>query len=156
VTADGVIVPIEVRGSQKDVRNVVVEARGGDDEITIDASLGALRATLNGGGGNDALTVNHDGNSLLVGGDGDDILSGGGGDDLINGGLDNDTLNGGAGQDTVNGEDGADTLDGGARDDQSDALVGGTGPDVFRRYVDENDLIVDFNEAEGDIFLDIP
>jgi RTX calcium-binding nonapeptide repeat (4 copies) len=156
VSEFGQIVPIEIRGSQKGVRNVLVDARGGDDQIAIEASLVRLRASLDGGEGNDALTVNHDGNSLLVGGDGDDTVWGGGGDDLLNGGLGNDALNGGAGQDTIDGDAGADTLDGGARDGQSDALVGGTGPDIFLRYAGENDLIVDFNEAEGDIFLDIP
>src|SRR5262245_28961647 len=73
-------------------RLVVVFGRDGNDQITIDASLGTVPAALYGGLGNDTLTAGHNGNSLLYGGDGDDALNGGGGMDLLVGDSGNDVL----------------------------------------------------------------
>src|SRR5262245_56286587 len=73
---------------------VVVFGREGNDQITIDASLGTVPAALYGGRGNDSLTANHNGNSLLYGGDGNDNLKGGGGKDLLLGDEGDDVLNG--------------------------------------------------------------
>ena len=54
--------------------------------------------SIDGGGGNDALT----------GSAGDDVIVGRGGTDTLNGGIGTDTIEGGAGNDTMNGGNGND------------------------------------------------
>ena len=89
-----------------DVRQIVVDAGGGRDNVTLtsDLSLPGGGAQVFGGSGNDRLT----------GGPGGDVLQGGAGDDAVDGGPGNDTISGGevtpAAQD---GSDGNDTLIGG-------------------------------------------
>lgn len=68
---------------------------------------------------------------LLRGNDGDDRLRGLGGEDIIEGGAGNDVIEGGRG---------------------NDQLSGGSGADVFIvRPGDGNEVVLDFNVAEGDI-----
>jgi Ca2+-binding RTX toxin-like protein len=107
---------------------VVIAGQGGDDKLTVDASMGNVAAVLYGGAGNDVLTANHNGNSVLVGEDGDDVLNGGGGHDLLLGGAGNDVLNGGGNSDLLLGGLGDDTLDGGTG---NDVLDGGQGGDFL-------------------------
>lgn len=98
---------------------------------------------INGGGGNDRLTVEDLGRTEIEtvtfdGGNGNDVLDasastqtivadGGNGRDLLSSGSGDDTLNGGAGNDVLSGGNGNDTLLGGAGDDR---LLGGNGNDI--------------------------
>src|SRR5262249_8217304 len=94
------------------------------------------RILINGGGGNDTLSLNEANGALpaasIVGGDGNDTLIGGSGSDLISGGPGNDTAFLGAGDDTFvwNAGDGIDVVDGGAG---SDTVVvnGDASPEAF-------------------------
>ncbi|QRI85961.1 retention module-containing protein [Pseudomonas putida] len=81
--------------------------------------------------------------------DGNDILSGGNGNDILFGQGGNDTLDGGRGNDILLGGTGNDTLIGGHGDD---ILIGGSGADTFVWKAGDlgNDVIKDFNKAEGD------
>jgi Ca2+-binding RTX toxin-like protein len=148
-------VPITGR-PPREVRKVIVYGRGGDDFITLHASLGMLPVLLDGGGGNDDFLLGHIGDTLLLGGDGNDELVAGGGNDVLYGGSGNDFLFGGYGNDTLTGGAGDDILDGGGHDSERDVLIGSDGADVFRRFAGESDLLVDVNETQGDIIQDWP
>ena len=73
---------------------------GGNDVLRVDFNL-ALRATLDGGSGDDRL----------IGGAASDLMLGGDGLDRFYGNAGNDTLDGGAGNDQLFGADGRDTAD---------------------------------------------
>src|SRR5215211_1283022 len=91
-------------------RTVIVNGGGGNDSITVLARNTELASSgLNGDAGDDVLT-GPDSNDTLTGGDGNDRLVGGKGDDVMNGGAGNDTLvwNQGDGSDRANGEAGND------------------------------------------------
>jgi Ca2+-binding RTX toxin-like protein len=75
-----------------DVDSIVVDVRGGDDEVLVHSRVTAPAFVL-GGFGNDSLTAGG-GASVLVGGSGDDQLRGGLGRDILIGGLGNDDLQG--------------------------------------------------------------
>ncbi|WNI08596.1 retention module-containing protein [Pseudomonas putida] len=81
-----------------------------------------------------------DGNDILSGGNGNDILFGQGGSDTLDGGKGNDILLGGTGNDSLIGGQG------------DDILIGGSGADTFVWKAGDigNDVIKDFNKAEGD------
>ena len=89
---------------------VVVNGGDGNDAITVLAKTTELASSgLNGDGGDDVIT-GPDSNDTLSGGDGNDRLVAGKGDDLMTGGAGNDTLvwNQGDGSDRANGEAGND------------------------------------------------
>ncbi|MDY3554996.1 calcium-binding protein [Gemmata sp. JC717] len=118
---------------------VVVNANGGNDTVV---NATRFSGTLNGGDGNDTLTVvaTNTAANQLFGGAGNDTLTGGAGNDLLVGGLGNDLISGGDGDDDLWGDDrvgsngvfvssgsgtdillgnmGNDTLRGGGGDDQ--------------------------------------
>jgi Ca2+-binding RTX toxin-like protein len=131
-------------------RAVTIFGFGGDDTLTVDASMGTVPAAVYGGAGADTLNAEHDGNSLLSGDFGNDIVNGGGGNDVLFGGIGNDQLNGGGGADLLYGGFGSDRLDGGGADGARDVLFGGFGADVFVQTDGEADLFVDFNAGQGD------
>ena len=96
--------------------------------FTVDFSAEAL--AVNGGGGDDQLTVSPGLPGLLVtadGGSGSDSLTGAEEADSLVGGAGNDTLTGGGGSDLFDGQDGDDRLL--ARDGHGDLVRGGTGND---------------------------
>ena len=96
--------------------------------FTVDFVAEAL--TVNGGGGDDQLTVSPGLSGLLVtadGGSGNDSLSGAEETDSLVGGAGNDTLTGGGGSDLLDGQEGDDRLL--ARDGQGDLVRGGVGND---------------------------
>jgi Ca2+-binding RTX toxin-like protein len=159
VTADGAAVSIQsaVTPTLAQTLAVAVFSQGGNDNITIDASLGTVAAALYGGTGDDTLTANHNGYSLLYGDYGNDTLNGGGGNDLLLGYDGNDTLNGRGGSDYLLGGYGNDRLDGGGTDGRRDILIGGPGGDTFVRYAGENDLFLDVRAlSQGDKFEEVP
>ncbi|MAW87437.1 MAG: hypothetical protein CMJ42_13000 [Phyllobacteriaceae bacterium] len=69
--------------------------------------------TVDGGTGNDTITLYSDGDTTTHGGDGNDTITGNSGKDTIYGGDGADTINGGAGDDWIDGGAGADVIDGG-------------------------------------------
>lgn len=148
-----------------DIDHVVVNARGGDDRVTVSQVNGAVDTPMDISGGA--------GNDTLLGGEGADTLRGNGGNDLIDahgsadvhiaGGIGDDTLIANAGNDTLMGGDGRDllvsgtgndSLDGGAGDDTlvggsgADTLTGGLGNDLFTG-VTGTDTVTD--KGPGDI-----
>jgi Ca2+-binding RTX toxin-like protein len=116
-----------------------------DGEQTVPAD-GTFTIIVNGGDGNDSLTVlahsdevaavgldGGPGDDLLTGADSNDTLNGGEGNDRIVGGPGGDVLNGGAGNDTLvwNNGDGSDTLNGDAGNDLTEVNGAPTSGDVF-------------------------
>src|SRR5437763_8435547 len=92
---------------------VVVNGGDGNDSLTVLAkSTEITTAGLSGGSGDDVLTGSDTGDSL-EGGPGNDRLVGGKGGDVMIGGDGNDTLvwNNGDGSDTINGDAGNDTTE---------------------------------------------
>jgi Ca2+-binding RTX toxin-like protein len=92
---------------------VVVNGGDGNDSLTVLAkSTEIVDTTLNGEGGDDVLT-GADSGDVLNGGDGNDRLVGAKGTDLMNGGGGNDTLvwNNGDGSDRMNGDAGNDGVE---------------------------------------------
>jgi Ca2+-binding RTX toxin-like protein len=155
-------ISVTAMGIAPGVENVVLNAAGGDDIITITsvdqvgflsisvnggndddtitatgALLGRVRLSLNGDAGNDTITGSAEGDTIQ-GGDGDDMISGDDGDDTLQGGSGNDSLSGGNGNDLIEGEDGNDTALGDAGNDSlvgsfgNDVLLGGDGDDTAR------------------------
>jgi Ca2+-binding RTX toxin-like protein len=117
---------VQGRFNPEAVKKVMARGLGGDDRITL--LVNGEIADLQGGAGNDVLTVGA-GNttgSWLYGGSGNDQLNGGAGRDLLFGQLGDDVLNGGAGNDEIRGEDGNDVLHGNAG---NDVIFGGHGND---------------------------
>jgi len=119
------------------VEEVVVTARGGDDNIRLDNL--DVPALVDAGAGNDRV----------VGGNGDDTILGGDGNDRLFGRNGNDSLDGGNGDDFLSGDAGDDDLVGGPGRDR---LVGGAGNDSTDS--DRNDV---FTSVEGlGILLNLP
>jgi Ca2+-binding RTX toxin-like protein len=135
VLSDDVIVRVGSISRQLDIDDfqfVHLLGLGGNDTITVldPVSAGAITriVTLDGGGGNDALTGNS-GIDILRGGSGADTLVGLGGDDTLEGSFGNDRLFGGTGMDSLDGDDGDDFID--ASDSAGgDTVAGGAGNDT--------------------------
>ncbi len=103
---------VTVQGSEGANDQLVVNASGGNDQVTAAGlAAGVVMLTLDGGTGNDRITGS-DGNDELIGGDGNDSIIGGRGNDVAFFGAGDDTFvwNPGDGSDTVEGQDGNDTL----------------------------------------------
>jgi Ca2+-binding RTX toxin-like protein len=107
---------------------------------------GAFTVVINGGDGNDSLTVlaknteigaakliGDRGDDVLTGADSDDSLAGGDGNDRLVGAKGTDTMSGGAGNDTLvwNNGDGTDVMDGDAGNDGAEVNGAPTLGDVF-------------------------
>jgi Ca2+-binding RTX toxin-like protein len=118
-------------------------ATAGDQTVAADGTFGVL---INGGDGNDALTVlaknteigaakviGDGGDDLVTGADSDDSLVGGEGNDRVVGARGADTMSGGAGNDTLvwNNGDGSDVADGDAGNDGAEVNGAPTLGDVF-------------------------
>ena len=109
------------------VKAVKIDAKGGNDRVTIDTSVpDTIPTTLTGSDGNDTL-VGGNGRDKLDGGKGNDVLDGNAGVDDLHGGDGNDSLMGGDGNDSLQGENGNDTLHG---ENGNDMLKGGNGNDM--------------------------
>lgn len=77
-----------------------IDARGGNDRITVISGLGYGGYAISGGDGNDVL-VGGDRTDESDGGRGDDSLFGGDGDDCLKGSLGDDEIDGGTGSDEL-------------------------------------------------------
>ena len=105
-------------------RTVIVNGGGGNDAITVIAKANELASSgLNGDAGDDVIT-GPESNDTLTGGEGNDRLVAGKGDDVMQGGAGNDTL-------VWNQGDGSDTADGQAGNDGSEVNGAATLGDVF-------------------------
>ena len=103
---------------------VIVNGGDGNDSITVLAKTTELASSgLNGDGGDDVVT-GPDSNDTLTGGEGNDRLVAGKGNDAMNGGAGNDTL-------VWNQGDGSDVADGNAGNDGSEVNGAPTLGDVF-------------------------
>ncbi len=126
------------------------------DDVITDLSGGHKQ--IDGGGGDDTITVGGDG-AIIMGGDGNDTLTGGDGNDVIDGGWgETNVLSGGGGSDHLvargyNGADAADQLFGGSGADFLQAssgrafMEGGAGND----YIDPGSTssIINFSATDG-------
>jgi Ca2+-binding RTX toxin-like protein len=153
-SGDGADVILDFDATQGDTlrlegfSNYTTALSGGDLVVSV---AGGGTVTLRGavGGESGVVLVPTSGFTVNEGGVNADTLTGGAARDLLRGGEGNDTLNGGAANDRLEGGRGADVLQGGTGDDD---LVGGAGADNFLfNPGDGNDVIRDFNPAEGDI-----
>src|SRR2546421_9316020 len=84
-----------------EVMRLRIQARGGNDVVTLDRSV-RLHSMVDGGAGDDSLTGGF-GHDDLVGGAGDDVLVGRGASDDIEGDGGDDDLFGGGGDDNLQG-----------------------------------------------------
>jgi Ca2+-binding RTX toxin-like protein len=115
----------------------------GDQLVPAD---GTFTVVVNGGDGNDSLTVlgknteigavkllGEGGDDVLTGADSDDSLGGGDGNDRLVGAKGTDTMSGGAGNDTLvwNNGDGSDTIDGDGGNDGTEVNGNPTLGDAF-------------------------
>lgn len=153
IDADNVI-EITSEISQQNPRGVLA---GAGNDLVIGSEIADV---INGNQGNDTI-YGAAGDDLIWGGQDNDLLFGNDGNDIINGNRGNDTIYGGAGNDFIRGGQGDDFLSGDAGNDiligdlGADTLVGGEGADTFvlthaDATIDQADLILDFNLAEGD------
>lgn len=121
-------------------------ASNGNDDIS-DISDGYKH--IDGGAGNDTITIGV-GSGYLLGGSGDDVLTGGDGNDVLDGGSGIDALFGGGGSDLLIGTTGM--LEGGADGDKlstkGDAtLRGGAGNDLYN--VDGSEARIEISAGDG-------
>lgn len=150
------------------IQNALIDARGGNDTVTVNniatvgfvvlniqggdgndvlnastAGSGAVRLRLTGDAGNDTLTGSN-GVDSLEGGAGNDVLAGLGGNDSIDGGTGDDNIGGGNGNDTLSGGDGNDSINGHLGDDSmtggngNDTLLGADGNDTLKGEVGDD------------------
>jgi Ca2+-binding RTX toxin-like protein len=118
-------------------------ATDGDQTVPAD---GTFTVIVNGGDGNDSLTVLANIDEVAAVG-----LDGGPGDDVLTGAESNDTLNGGEGNDRIVGAGGADVLNGGAG---NDTLVwnNGDGSDTLNGDAGNDGTEVNGAPTDGDVF----
>lgn len=135
------------------VTAIKIDAKAGNDKITLKTHTGTLRVSLMGGAGNDSIR-GHASAETLLGGDGKDTLSGGGGNDYIKGEANNDLILGSVGNDRLYGDSGDDIVYG---DEGADKLYGGYGRDTMGGD-DEDRLLftspTELNDSFGNDILD--
>jgi Ca2+-binding RTX toxin-like protein len=130
ILVNGGAVPI-LGGNPTVANTALIQAfgLGGNDNLSIDESLGGLpAANLFGGTGNDTAGGGSS-DDQLFGQSGNDVLLGRGGFDLLFGGSGNDTLTGGDADDQVFGDSGDDLMIWNPGDD-TDLFEGGAGTDT--------------------------
>ena len=130
ILVNGGAVPI-LGGTPTVANTALIQAfgLGGNDNLSLDESNGALPAAqLFGGTGNDTV-VGGSGGDKLFGQSDNDVILGKGGFDLLFGGAGNDTLTGGDADDQMFGEAGDDRMIWNPGDD-SDLMEGGSGVDT--------------------------
>jgi Ca2+-binding RTX toxin-like protein len=154
------------RIARKQVDEIFIEGRAGNDRIDFSQIAGLINSHLEakGGAGNDLLLgssghdelAGSDGNDTLIGNGGYDNLYGEGGDDFLRGGDGDDYLYAGEGKDTLFGGAGRDQLDGGKDNDLlmggggNDLIYGGDGDDVIR--MGAGDDLTDAGEGDDTVF----
>lgn len=129
--------------------DLVVNARGGDDELTCVGNLAALiRITAYGGPGDDTL-LGSNGADVLSGGEGNDFVDGQQGADVVFLGVGDDVFqwDPGDGSDTIEGQDGFDTLlfNGSNANEVFDLSANGNRARLVRNV---GNIVIDMNELE--------
>ncbi|MDZ4062731.1 MAG: hypothetical protein U1C75_16310, partial [Brevundimonas sp.] len=124
-----------------DFRNIIIQAGG--QQITLNGinSLADVMGSIRIGPAEPtaAPIVGTSAGERIVGTVQGERITGGGGGDIIIGGGGSDIIDGGSGNDTISGDAG------------NDMMTGGSGADTFLfRPGGHNDIITDFNGAEGD------
>jgi FKBP-type peptidyl-prolyl cis-trans isomerase len=115
-----------------EVNSIILNGGDGNDKITVNSSV-TLGIRIDGGEGANTLSGGS-GNDTILAGSGNDVIKGNAGNDVLTGGAGSDVLIGGAGTNTFYADDGvADTLDvaGGVNDtgkwdDPIDTILHGT------------------------------
>jgi Ca2+-binding RTX toxin-like protein len=136
---------LDIGGSE----NLVVNANGGDDNVSAGTGLANLiQITVDGGDGNDVLNGG-DGADVLRGGAGDDFIDGNRGDDVAFLGDGNDAFqwDPGDGSDTVEGQAGTDTLQFNGANAAENIDVSANGPRV-RFFRDVATITMDLDDVE--------
>ena len=131
------------------IESIVLNAGGGDDEISASGNLATLvKLTIDGGAGNDKINGGN-GADLLIGGDGDDFIDGNQGSDTALLGAGNDLFqwDPGDGSDTVEGGDGADTMlfNGNGANEKFEASANG---EQLRFTRNVGNIVMDVNDVE--------
>lgn len=127
-----------------DVVTDLITLSSAGNSLTLGTLHNASVSRINGGAGNDAVTVMGGSSVALYGGGGHDTLSSAAANDTLNGGAGNDSLSGGDGSDVLYGGTGNDSLFGGSGSDpahSNDALYGGAGDDSLQGSLGCNDLL---------------
>jgi Ca2+-binding RTX toxin-like protein len=130
---------VAIQGGQPTVANtrlIMITGAGGNDNLALDETDGALPA------------------AAIFGGDGDDVLVGGSGDDFFDGGAGNDTISMGAGDDTFrwNPGNGSDVVEGGAGRDTL-MFNGSDLPEIFG--ISANGDRVRLSRDLGNVTMDV-
>ncbi len=121
------------------VTNIWIDAKNGDDEITMGNGLQPYHLTVFAGSGNDsidcgdcdgAVVYGDSGDDVIYGTDGVDYLDGGSGRDYVYGFGDFDQLFGGPGRDMLSGGKGNDWIRPGTGETEY-SIYGGSGADRF-------------------------
>ena len=126
--------------SKDEMKNVVLDAGRGNDQVVITGNPGLDNHLTIAGGKGDDILQGGSGNEVIYGSKGQDVIYGGGGNDTIDGGKGADYIDGGGGDDNIYGGsgnfadhilgcDGNDLLSGGRG---RDIIEGGSGDDVLR------------------------
>jgi Ca2+-binding RTX toxin-like protein len=108
----GLPVQVNITNSEGANDSLVVNALGGDDQVTATAlPAGVIKLTVDGGAGDDSL-LGSQGADVFRGGDADDLVFGDNGNDLAIMGAGDDVFqwNPGDGNDTLEGQDGTDQM----------------------------------------------
>ncbi len=133
-----------------------INGGGGDDVLTVsnlDATSGVEFIKFVAGDGNDRLTANNTSANIdATGGNGNDILSGSNGNDTLLGDRGNDIISGGNGNDRIIGAESSNLGRG-----EIDTLIGGAGQDTFvlDNFYDDGNTLIDgdwinfFNGFDG-------
>ena len=117
------------------VTSILVNGGRGNDVITVDSSVN-LPTKIYGSDGDDTITGGF-GADRIIAGDGNDVVYAGNAKDIVYGEAGDDYLRGGSGTDLCDGGDGRDTI---IADTGNDHLWGGANPDNLRGGVGDDDL----------------
>lgn len=138
--------------SDKKARSLVIDGKGGDDEIIVTGLHSKIKTTLLGQDGDDHITFTGSGTHSARGGNGNDVVHGRASRAILYGEEGNDRLEGDAGNDILYGGNGDDILNGGRA---SDYLYGQAGADIFvfdaLTALTGRDIIGDFSVSDGDV-----
>lgn len=154
----GLPATVNITGSEGTLDSLVVNALGGDDNVSASTlPTGVIQLAVDGGVGNDMI-IGSQGADRLIGGDGDDFVDGKGGSDVVALGAGNDVFqwDPGDGSDVVEGQDGNDRLlfNGSNVDENIDISANGTRVRFSRNVgnitMDLNGIEeIDFNALDG-------
>ena len=145
VTATGLTVTgnntmsVTIAGTVDQIKSINVSLLGGNDTLEVTSAEDPV--SVNGGDGDDQLSVVVDLPTTLIGGNGNDNLLGGNGNDSLDGGVGNDILSGGGGDDVLVIGSASETVD------------GGEGTDALK--LDGSKIALDLTSIDDEIFQNL-